>query len=405
MDALGWAHRAAHRRVTAPRGYSAARLEFAACLGLFTTGIYATSFGPSLGVLAEDFGVSLDRAGLLITVLFIGSIAASATMAAWLHQRDPRRLAALGMVFVAAGCASLGFAPSWPAALGGVLLTGVGDGLLVAGVHMVVARASTNVARGINRLNLYFAIGAICGPLWAGSIFSLDQGARPLVFAGVAVLVLPVAALLALTPSPPPPAGDEPAPQPIPAGVIAWFMGGVLFLYTGAEFGLGSWVASYAEHEFDAGIFTGAVVTSGYWGALMIGRVISGRLFAAGWAPRTVLIASIAAGMLTSAGVAAANETFAAAVACAFATGLCFGPIWPAAISIVSERSGGGAPAAMVTIGNAGGVFFPWAQGRLIVESGATTGIALTAALCLVALIIARASPSNAKPQSSQSSL
>ncbi len=385
--------------MTSGRGYSAARLEFAACLGLFTTGVYSTSFGPSLSTLAGDFGVSLDRAGLLVTLLFLGSITASAMVAARLHTRDPRLLAVAGLVLVAAGCVSLGFAGRWATALGSVLVTGVGDGLLVAGVHTVVARASDDVARGINRLNVYFAIGAICGPLWAGGVFALDGDARAVVFPGIAVLVLVVALLLGTTPSPPPASdADHEARRTIPAGAIAWFMGAVLFLYVGAEFGLGSWVASYSEQEFDAGIFTGGLVTSGYWGALMVGRVISGRLFAAGWSPRTVLIGSVAAGMVSSAGVAAANEVFALAVACAFATGLFFGPIWPAAISIVSQRSGGGAPAAMVTVGNAGGVFFPWAQGRLIVESGATTGIALTAVLCLVALALAWAAPRTERP-------
>lgn len=383
--------------MTSARGYSAARLEFAACLGLFTTGVYSTSLGPSLSTLAEDFGVSLDRAGLLVTLLFLGSISASAAVATRLHTRDPRVLAVVGLGLVAMGCIGLGVAGGWNTALACVLFAGVGDGLLVAGVHMVVARASTNVARGINRLNLYFAIGAICGPLWAGGIFALDADARWIVFPGIAVLVVVVAALLGATASPPASTVED-SHASHPAGAIAWFMGAVLFLYVGGEFGLGSWVASYSEKEFDAGIFTGGLVTSGYWGALMVGRVISGRLFAAGWSPRTVLIGAVAAGMVSSAGVAASNEVFALAVACAFATGLFFGPIWPAAISIVSERSGGGAPAAMVTVGNAGGVFFPWAQGRLIVESGATTGIALTAVLCVLALVIAVAAPKTARP-------
>lgn len=403
MDAVGRPHRPSKRRVTRGRGYSAARLEFAACLGLFTTGVYSTSFGPSLSTLADEFGVSLDRAGLLVTVLFLGSIMASATVAARLHRRDPRVLAVFGLAMVASGCISLGFVTNWPAALGSVMLAGLGDGLLVAGVHMVVARARENVARGINRLNLYFAIGAICGPLWAGGVFALDADARFVVFPGIAALVVVVAVLLATTPSPPA-AGDSGSEHGggHPAGAIAWFMGAVLFLYVGGEFGLGSWVASYAEQEFGAGLFTGGLVTSGYWGALMVGRVISGRLFAAGWAPRTVLIGSVLAGMVSSGGVALANDVFVLAVGCAFATGLFFGPIWPAAISIVSERSGGGAPAAMVTIGNAGGVFFPWAQGRLIVESGATTGIALTAVLCLVALVIAVAAPKTERPAARQ---
>ncbi|MCL4242751.1 MAG: MFS transporter [Dehalococcoidia bacterium] len=372
-----------------------ARLEFAACLGLFCTGVYSTAFGPALQVLADDFGVSLDRAGLLITVLFAGSITASGAVAWRFHRHNPRKVAALGMVAVAIGAGGLGFAGNWATAVAAVALTGIGDGLLVAGVHLVVARSSANVARGINRLNLYFAFGAIAGPLWAGGSLDLDRESRNIVFGGIALLVVAVAAVLAVTRAP---VAEAVRPPALAAGrdaegpgQLAWFMGTILFLYVGAEFGLGSWVATYADQQFDAGTFAGGVVTAGYWGALMLGRVVSGRLFAAGWAPHRVLVLSIGGGLISSACIAAANEVFVLAAAAAFATGLCFGPIWPAAISIVSERSGGGAPAAMVTIGNAGGVFFPFAQGRLLVEAGATTGIAMTAALCLAMLLIAQA--------------
>lgn len=376
-----------------------ARLELAACLGLFCTGVYSTAFGPALQVLADDFGVSLDRAGLLITVLFAGSITASGAVALRLHRHNPRKVAAGGMVAVAVGAVGLGFAGSWAAALAAVCLTGIGDGLLVAGVHLAVARSSANVARGINRLNLYFAFGAIAGPLWAGGMLDLDPGSRNVVFGGIALLVLAVAAFLGLARAPVADALRAPdSPHPRTVGSLAWFMGAVLFLYVGAEFGLGSWVASYADQQFDAGTFTGGVVTAGYWGALMLGRVISGRLFAAGWAPHRVLVLSIACGLVSSACIAAANDVFALAAAAAFATGLFFGPIWPAAVSIVSERSGGGAPAAMVTIGNAGGVFFPFAQGRLLVEAGATTGIAMTAALCMAMLVVAQAARGRVGP-------
>lgn len=394
MDAVGRPHRPSNYGVITTGERARARLELAACLGLFCTGVYSTAFGPALQVLADDFGVSLDRAGLLITVLFAGSITASGAVAWRFHRRDPRQVTTTGMVTVAIGAGGLGFADNWATALLAVAVTGIGDGLLVAGVHLVVARSSTNVARGINRLNLYFAFGAIAGPLWAGGVLELDPATRNIVFGGIAVLVLVVAAVLAMTRAP---VADAVRPPALAAGrgggSLAWFMGAVLFLYVGAEFGLGSWVASYADQQFDAGTFTGGVVTAGYWGALMLGRVISGRLFAAGWRPHRVLVLSIACGLVSSACIAVANEVFLLAAAAAFATGLFFGPIWPAAVSIVSERSGGGAPAAMVTIGNAGGVFFPFAQGRLLVEAGATTGIAMTAVLCLVMLALAAAAP------------
>lgn len=388
MDALGRPDRAAHRGLT--------RLEAAACLTLAMIGVYSTSFGPAMQSIADDFGVSLDHAGILLTLLFLGSIAASAAFAGWLHRFEPKWFAALGGLMVGAGTAGIAFAPSWGWLLPGVVVTGVGGGLMDAGAHTIVTRVSADVTRGINRLNVFFAVGAVIGPLWAGSVLGADAGARPVVYLGVCIVTLAAAAFTALSPV------VELHPEvshgsPLRLSRVALVMGFVLFLYVGAEFGLGSWVASYADREFDAGTFAGGVITSGYWGALMVGRLVSGWLFHRGAPAHRVLVGSIACGMVASAAIAAANESFALAVAAAFATGLAFGPVWPAAMAVAAGRRGANVPAAMVTIGNSGGFIFPWLQGRILVEAGATTGIAMSAALCALMLAVAARAPHERK--------
>jgi fucose permease len=268
-----------------------------------------------------------------------------------------------------------------------------------AGAHTIVARVSEDVPRGINRLNVCFAAGAVAGPLWSGGVFAVDADARPLVFVSIAALAF-AAGVVVVTSSLPErrhSPSDEPSATRLFAGMtrLVWAMGVVLFLYVGAEFGLGSWVATYADEEFEAGIFLGGVITAGYWGSLMVGRLISGALLGRGIPAQNVLIGSIFAGLICSTGIALANESFALAVAAAFATGLAFGPVWPAAMAIATAGRASAAPAAMVTIGNSGGFVFPWLQGRLLVEQGATTGIALSAVLCAAMLLVAwRARPS-----------
>ena len=366
------------------------RLEVAACLTLGVIGVYSTSFGPALGVLADDFDVSLDTAGFLLTLLFLGSILASGLVAFRLHVVDPRLFTTAGLVLVAVGTAGIALAPAWEAALGGIALAGFGGGLMDAGAHTIVARASKDVAHGINRLNVCFAVGAVVGPLWAGSVLAADEGAREAVYLAIGGLALATGAVVLTSKAPPAAAGQRTAGT---AGsgmtTVAWVMGAVLFLYVGAEFGLGSWVASYADEEFEAGIFLGGVISAGYWGALMVGRLISGALFARAVPARRVLVGSIVAGTLTSSAIALANDAFAVAAVAAFATGLAFGPIWPSAMAIAAEGRSSNAPAALVTIGNSGGFIFPWLQGRLLVSEGATTGIALSAVLCAAMLVVA----------------
>jgi fucose permease len=389
MAALGWAHRAAHQRLTAAVATERdlRYLHLATCLGLFCTGVYATSFGPALPFLAREYDVSLSRAGLLLTVFFVGSITASGSVAWRFHGFDARLTTVTGLGGCAVGAALLGLAPGWAAALGAVAVLGFGDGLLVAGSHNVMTQSARDIGAAINRLNVYFAVGAIAGPLWAGAVLAA-WGNLAAVYVGIAPLCLVAAAVLL-------PARMPPA-APAPARAVShttsrmtptiWVMGGILFLYVGGEFGLGSWIASYAERAAGAGTMTAATVTAGYWAALMLGRLISGRLFAGGYRPVAVLTGALAGALVASSVLALAGGSLAVAFIAAFLTGLCFGPIWPSAVTIAAAGSSAGAPATMVTIGNAGGIFFPWFQGVVLVSAGSSRGIAFTAALCLAML-------------------
>ena len=298
-----------------------ARLHFASFLGLFCVGVYATSFGPALPFLAAHFGVSLDRAGLLITVLFVGSIGASGAIAVYLHRFEARLLALLGLVIIAVGALSLAATSSWAVGLLSVGIIGIGDGLLVAAAHSAIAETASDVPHGINRLNLWFAFGAVAGPVWAGAILA-TRGEHAVVYIGVAAVSIAVAILLATVPRTPARSHQHAGRGGSIRSRTVFMMGAVLFLYVGAEIGLGSWVSSYSTQAFGAGVMGGALVTAGYWGALMIGRIVSGSLFARGVSPVTVLLGSIVGSLLTSSTLALADGSLVVGVGAAFGLSL-----------------------------------------------------------------------------------
>ena len=171
-----------------------------AYLAIGATGLYITSFGPSLGTAAADLGVSKATASLLLTALFLGSISASAAVAWRLHGHNQRRLGAIGSVSLVVGALVMGASPWWPLALVGGLVIGFGDGLLVTASHVLVAESSPNVPRDMSRLNLSFAFGAMAGPLWTG--FALETwSSRLVVYAVLAAITLPLAWLLGRAPA------------------------------------------------------------------------------------------------------------------------------------------------------------------------------------------------------------
>jgi fucose permease len=353
-------------------------------MALFGVGVYAASFGPTLPFLARDLDVSLDTAGLLLTALFVGSISASASIAIALHRWHPRMLSVWGLAAATSGVALLAAAPSWPVALLGGAVLGIGDGLVVAALHILMGLTSRDVPSAINRLNLFFAFGAMAGPVWAGIVLS-SAGERWIVFAGIAAYEALTFALMLTATSPAHEQGvvaDE--EFRLPGNATSWVMGGVLFLYVGAEFGLGTWVSSYARETVHAGVLAGALLTSGYWAALALGRVVSGVYFAQRRDPGLLLIVSIAGAGVSALMLALVPTNVAISAAGAFGAGLCFGPIWPTTIAIASEGAQGNVTAATVTLGNAGGMVIPWLQGRILVGAGARQGIGVTAVLCAI---------------------
>lgn len=363
-------------------------LHAAAMMALFCIGAYAAAFGPALPFLADDLGVSLDTAGLLLTALFAGSICASATVALWLHGYDTRALSIAGLLAATVGVLSLGVAPSWELALGGAALIGVGDGLMIAALHILMSMTSRDVPSAINRLNLYFAFGAVAGPIWSGGVLALTEE-RAIVYAGLGLLlfVTLVAMLLASSVS----HQRIAAPHEgfaLPGNPTAWIMGITLFLYVGAEFGLGSWVSSYARESADAGVFQAALLTAGYWAALMCGRFLSGAYYARKRDSSWLLAASIAGAGVSSVVLALTTGNLALSGIAAFGAGLFMGPIWPATLAIASEGSPANATAATVTIGNAGGLALPWLQGKILVGAGPAEGVVVTAVLCAAMLVI-----------------
>lgn len=362
-------------------------LHFASLLALFCIGVYAAAFGPALPFIADDLGVSLDTSGLLLTALFAGSIASSATIALWLHGRDTRVLSIAGLAFATTGALIIGFAPNWQLALAGGVVLGAGDGLVIAALHILMSMTSRDVPAAINRLNLYFAVGAVAGPIWAGGVLA-TTGERWIVYAGVAlVLFLALAFMVAATgPAHGRITSDDAGGMRLPGTRTAWIMGAVLFLYVGAEFGLGTWVSSYARESTDASVFEAALLTAGYWFALMCGRLISGWYFGRGREASLLLAASVGGAGAFALLLAITTGNIAMSGVAAFGAGLCLGPVWPSTVAIASEGSPAAATATTVTIGNAGGLAIPWLQGRVLVDAGPVEGVIVTAALCAAML-------------------
>lgn len=225
----------------------------------------------------SDAGMGL---GYLVNSLFY----VAGTMAVGvLASRLPRRLLlAAGPGLAAAGLVVIGTAGPWAVFLAGFAVMGLGAGLIDAGVNALFMDLYAGRAAMLNRLHLFFALGALAVPLVVG--VSVGSGAPwQAVVLVTAAAAAPVAVLLGTrvlpashshAPAAPGPAPDATPPArlgsrvPLPLVVLAVAIG----CYVAMELGVSSWLVRYLE---DAPLAVATLALSLFWGALALGRLVS----------------------------------------------------------------------------------------------------------------------------------
>lgn len=154
-------------------------------------------------------------------------------------------------------------------------LSSVASGMVdVGGNTLLVWVHGKKVGPFMNGLHFSYGIGATIAPLLIVPIVNWSGGI-PWVYWTLALLTLPVAALLSRTPSP---AAITESETPEGKETDAFLVGLItvfLFLYVGAQIGFGNWIATYAQASTSVDDATAAYLTSAYWGAFTLGRLIA----------------------------------------------------------------------------------------------------------------------------------
>jgi FHS family glucose/mannose:H+ symporter-like MFS transporter len=346
-------------------------------------GMVVAGYGPLLEHLTRRFAVSLPVAGATISVQFAGGLAGVLVSMRAIERMPARVTVAVSCVVAGAGLVFVALATAWPLFLFGVFVFGVGFGGLDLSVNQVVAysegRRQTAV---LNALNSAYPAGAVAGPILVSAFAAEHFSTLFLVAAAGWLLLMP--GVLGI-------GGSVPvavAPSRWPGRLVAFFV--VAFvLYVAMEVGTGGWMTSHLESRgFRSD--SAAALTSGFWLALVIGR-----LFVA-LVPGTVGEARVVIASSAAATVALGLATVGALTPYAYiAAGLAMAPIFPTGIVWLAKLRPGDSrstawlyPAAAV-----GGAIGPGSIGLVIAGAGVgwtpvvVAGLAL---LMLVAFVAAR---------------
>jgi MFS transporter, FHS family, glucose/mannose:H+ symporter len=291
----------------------------AACFLLM--GALAAAYGPLLEHLARRFALTLPVASEVFSAHFAGAlVGVFASM--WAIERISGRLSiwlALGCLGV--GSAGVALAPSWPAFLTAVFVVGLGFGGLDLGLNLLVAHSEGRRRSALlNALNGAFGFGAVAGPIL---ISTLGQNHLAMLYGGAAVLAIvlvpAVAGISGRLPVTPRTSGGR------PSVLVGIFLVAFVF-YVGVETGVGGWMTSHLE---SVGIrsLEAASLTSGFWLAMAVGRVLAALIPDRVPPPVVVITGSAIASLALLVALSGRVAPFAYIV-----TGFAIAPIFPTAI-------------------------------------------------------------------------
>ena len=315
-------------------------LAYLAFLGIsLPDGLLGVSW-PSMSV---SFGQPIGALGWVLPFAVVSSMLSSASTGVLLTKIGLGRILTGSIGLYALALLAQSLAPEFWVFIVAVVVLATGSGAIDAALNAFAARQFN--ARQITWLHAVYGLGAAAGPLLFVATTAAGLSWR-WAFALVAGLQAVLTVVFALTshlwqapqrPQPPssrPPRANLKDGLHLPAAV--WSGISVFALQTGVESGTALWAYLFLTDARGVPSGIAAAAVSGYWIALLLGRVVLGPV-ATRTGPRGVLVAcqagmGVAASLLLLPGFAAVGGIVL--------LGLCAAPMFPLLTLTTPERVG-----------------------------------------------------------------
>ncbi len=348
---------------------------YVAFIGL---GLVGASLGPTLPNLAENTGTLLSQISVLFVSRSAGYMVGSFLGGRLYDRFQGHQVMALALLVMAA---MMFFIPLM--GLYGVLVTvllvlGLAEGTLdVGGNTLLVWLHRHNVGPVMNGLHFFFGVGSFLSPLIIAWLV-LIRGSITGGYWVIALLLTLAALFLGRLPSPSILLSSTDKTQNQVDNILLGLIVLFFFLYAGAEVGFGGWIFTYAIETDIASETVAAYLTSTFWGALTIGRLIAIPI-ATKVRPRTILLSDLLGCLISLALILLWPDSLIALIGGTIGTGFFMASIFPTTLSVAERRMTiTGQTTGWFFVGaSAGAMSLPWLIGQLFKPLGPQVAIIL----------------------------
>jgi fucose permease len=354
-------------------------------------GLMMAALGPTMLDLVERTNSSLNAIIYLSTFRGLGYLLGSLLGGQLYDRMKSSPVMGLMLIIMAGALAIVPLVPWLWALIALFLLMGMTGGAVdVGGNTLLVWVHRDKVGPFMNGLHFFFGVGAFLAPVIIAQVIARSSGANLAAYWVLALLVLPVGLGLLRIASPRSEAEDnaegETGGKPSSAGPLLIIMiAAFFFLYTGSEGSFGDWIATYTETLGLGTAEVAAYLTSAFWGALTVGRLLAIPL-AMHFKPSTLLFADLGGCVISLALILLWPGSLTIAWIAACGTGLSMASIFPTMISFAERRMTitGQVTSYFFVGASTGGMAIPWLIGQLFEPVGPR----ITMVILLVAILI-----------------
>ncbi len=332
--------------------------------------------GPTLPALASQTTSRLGQMGLLFLAGSIGFTLGTIIGGRVIDRLPGHPVMGTAQLFAAVLIFFIPLAASLWVLLAILVCKGFAEGFINTGANaLLVWTHGVKVAPFMNGLHFFYGLGAFLSPLVVAQVLGTVGGYRWAYWALAAFAAVVGLRILTMKGSPHPAqahnrdnARNSPDPVPVALVISAMLF---LFFYVGAEIAFGGWVFTYAVTLNLASATGAAYLTSAFWAAFTIGRLISIPA-ATRFKPGQVILTAVAGCLaILALGIIFSSSSLALWVM-AIGLGFCMAPIWPTGFTLAGKSMAiTGKVTSIILLGDSlGGMVLPTAVGKVIEGSG-----------------------------------